>query len=100
MVSLMLPTWLEWLGSPTVCTIIGAVGILATVASIILGLQNSNLRQQIKNIQGGPQQQASQGAQQQQQTIQQNTGNVVTHNYYGPVYTTETKGETSDAGTD
>jgi hypothetical protein len=103
MANLNLPTWLDWLGSPTVCTIITAVAIVLTLLSLVLGDQNRKLRLQIQTIQGGPQQQGQgaqqqqevgQNAQQQQQAIQQVTGDVVTINNYGPeIYNTETKGE-------
>jgi hypothetical protein len=103
MTNLNLPAWLDWLGSPTVCTIITAVAVVATVLSWFLNNQNRKLSLQIQTGQGGPQQQgqgaqqqqqAGHGAQQQQQAIQQVTGDVVTINNYGPVtYNTETKGE-------
>jgi len=98
MTHINLPTWLDWLGSPPVCTIITAVAIVLTVLSWFLKNENRKLSLQIQTIQGGPQQQG-QGAQQQQQAIQQVTGDVVTINNYGPVtYSTETKGE-PNAGT-
>jgi hypothetical protein len=108
MANLNLPAWLNWLGSPIVCTIITAIAVVQTIVSWILNRRNRTLRLQIQNIQGGPQQQGQgaqqkqqggQGAQQAQQAIQQVTGDVYTINNYGPVtYTTETKGETGTEG--
>ena len=103
MANLNLPAWLNWLGSPTVCTIITAVAIVLTIVSWFLGNQNRKLKLQIQTSQGGPQQQGQgaqqqqqggQGAHQQQQAVQQVTGDVITINNYGPVtYNSETKGE-------
>jgi hypothetical protein len=95
-VEIILPSWLDWLGSPAVCTIITAVAVILTVLSWVLKNQNRELKLQIQTGQGGPQQQGQQGNQQQQQSIQhqQVTGDVVTINNYGPVtYNTETTGE-------
>jgi hypothetical protein len=93
-VEIFLPPWLDWLGSPTVCTIITAVAVVLTVLSWFLNSQNRELKLKIQTGQGGPQQQGQQGNQQQQQAIQQVTGDVVTINNYGPVtYNTETTGE-------
>jgi hypothetical protein len=97
MTSSNLPAWLNWLGSPAVCTIITAVAIVLTILSWFLINQNRKLRLEIQNAQGGPNQQGGQGARQQQQAIQQVAGDVVTINNYGPVtYNTETRGETGE----
>ncbi len=80
-VEIFLPPWLDWLGSPTVCTIITAVAVVLTVISWLiswlLNNQNRKLRLQIQTGQVGQQQQ---GAQQQAMQV---TGNVtINNNYY------------------
>jgi hypothetical protein len=63
MTNINLPAWLEWLGSPIVCTIVSAVAVAATIYSLVLKSQNSELRLQTQTQtgQGGPQQQGAQG---------------------------------------
>jgi hypothetical protein len=93
-----LPSWLNWLGSPLLCTVITAIAILTTVASWFLNKQNRKLRVQIQagvQVQGGQQQGAQQQGQQQQ--VQEVHGDVYTTINYGPVsYNTEMKGPDDD----
>jgi len=76
-VEIILSPWLDWLGSPTVCTIVTAVAVGLTVLSWFLNKQNRELKLQIQTGQGGQQQQ---GAQQQAMQV---TGDVtINNNYY------------------
>jgi hypothetical protein len=90
-----LPSWLDWLGSPTVCTVITAVAIVMTVISWLQKKQIRKLKLQIQGgvqIQGGQQQGTQQQGQQQQ--VQEVHGNVYTTINYGSVtYGTETTSE-------
>jgi uncharacterized membrane protein len=90
-----LPSWLDWLGSPSVYTVITAVAIVTTVVSWLLKEQNRKLKLQVQGgvqVQGGQQQGAQQQGQQQQ--VQEVHGDVYTTINYGPVvYNTETTSE-------
>src|SRR5260370_24273459 len=58
-VEIFLPPWLDWLGSPTGCTIINAGAVGLTVLSWFLNKQNRELKLQIQTGQGGLQQQGA-----------------------------------------
>lgn len=46
---LHLPDWLSWLGSPAVCVIVGALGVIATIYAIFVGKKNRRLNLQIQS---------------------------------------------------